>query len=107
MAVIDGVCEFCGQTLLEKSECNCIDAKIEKQKNEAYERASNKASELMSVWDGEYMNLVQAGIKQIIFNEIKSVSIEDDYGIKLKLAKASKGYIKIEKTETDKSSVVI
>lgn len=61
----------------------------------------------MSVWDGEYMKLVNFGIKQIIFNNMKSVCIEDDYGTKLKLAKATKGFIKIEKTETDKSSVVI
>lgn len=81
--------------------------KSKKKKNEAFNKASNEAGELMSIWTDDYMQLVNAGIKLIIFNEMKSVCIEDDYGIKLKLTKASKGYIKMDRIDTNKSSITI
>lgn len=33
MAVIDGVCEFCGQAFFDNTECDCLEAKVEKEKN--------------------------------------------------------------------------
>ena len=58
-------------------------------------------------WPEEYINVIDAAVNEIIFNYMKSAVFEDIYGVKLKLSTASKGYIKIEKPKTSKSSATI
>lgn len=37
MSIINGVCEFCGQTVFEGQDCDCIEAQIEKEKKRSFQ----------------------------------------------------------------------
>ncbi len=101
------VCEFCGQVLLLEQECSCVDAKIHRKKQNAYDEAVEEIQNLVPDWPDEYIHCIESAVNEIIFNFMKSAVFEDIYGVKLKLSTASKGYIKVEKTKTCKSSVTI
>lgn len=101
------VCKFCGQTILDGRECDCPVAMLQNEKNEAYTKATSEAKELIKEWNEDMFSIVRQSIQEIIFNDLKSVTIEDDYGIRLKLSKVAKGFIKLDRTETNKSSISI
>lgn len=101
------ICEFCGQVLLPKQVCECTDAKLQRQKTAAAEQAKAQVEELVPEWPEEYNDILTQGINNIIFNECKSITIEDNSGIKVKLQSQTKSFIKIDRTDTNKSSITI
>lgn len=77
------------------------------KKKRAVETAKQEIQELVPEWPEEYKDILFEGINNIIFTELKSLTIEDDYGIKVKLQSQSKSFIKIDRIDTNKSSVTI
>lgn len=101
------VCKFCGQVLMDKTECDCVEARIDRAKRDAISDAEDCIKEIASDWSEELQQLLFQGIEEIVMNGMKKITVEDDYGIKIALSSANKSYIKIDRTDTTKSSTTI
>lgn len=101
------VCEFCGQVLMDNQECDCADAAILRAKKRAIENATDCIKDTVSEWPEEWREILFQGAEEIVMNDMKKITIEDNYGIKITLSSANKSYIKIDRTDTSKLSTTI
>ena len=108
-------CEFCGQVLLDRDECNCIDAMQKKKIKERIELANNAMGELFIdnlpedaiPLNNEMRSIIEMAIIQIAHSNMRKLQIELPGGVKLKLSVSTKGTIKIERSVTEKSTAEI
>ncbi len=101
------VCEFCGQVLIENSECDCSEARLYKAKKEALSDAQDCINDIASEWSKKWRDILLQGAEEIVMNEMKKITVEDDYGVKISLSSANKSFIKIDRTDTSKLSTTI
>lgn len=75
--VIDGVCEFCGQTNLT-SECNCPEAQREKKNEQALEEAKHLIGNLFQDVNGDGKAMLESVAAGLIWGTYKKVKIDFD-----------------------------
>ena len=93
-------CEFCGQVSIGKDECDCWQARRAKRIADQISRAS------LAIAD-EHIDLMN-NIAELIANEkLNSASLTLVSGTKAKLTRGAKGAIKVERSETKKSSTEV
>lgn len=102
----NNVCKFCDQVLMPGEKCNCSESQQQEQKEIAFSNAVDEIKECAAGWGGQRVDTLIEGASMIIFDDdIKSFQIEDNFGVKIKLSSCAKGFIKIDKTTTSKSSI--
>lgn len=109
-------CKFCGQALIGIDECDCWEARREKRIADQISRASLAINDIFGedctkqgyipVAD-EQINLMN-NIAELIANEkLNAASLTLINGTKAKLTRGAKGAIKVERSETKKSSTEV
>lgn len=104
MSVINGVCEFCNQTVLDGTDCNCYQAKEEKKIKEKISCANDNVDELFNYDEecGTYdidiklIKLMKKANELIANGLARSISIKLDNILSIVIAD-SKNNIKITK----------
>ena len=100
-------CEFCGQVLMDNQKCDCADAEIQRAKERAIDNATDHIKHTCKEWSDDWLEILFQGVEEIVMNDMKKITIEDNYGIKMTLASANKSFIKINRTDTSKVSTTI
>lgn len=110
-----GACYYCGQyhqVEMEKDEipteellnkkatdkCDCFEAKLDQKKKEALEQIDTFFSEEFP----EMAELMAAAIKPIQTETVDKITVDTGAGVKGKISKTAKGYLKIERIDTRK-----
>lgn len=105
MSVINGVCEFCNQTVLDGAECNCYRAKEEKKIKEKISFANDNVDELFNLDEesGTYdidiklIKLMKKANELIANGVARSISIKINNTLSAVIAIDSKNTIKVTK----------
>lgn len=107
MAIINGICEFCGQVVL-KEECDCPQAKQEAKVIKKIAEA-NQIINLLFVEEAKELDfklsvreiaLLKSTVELLANGLIKSISIDFFGGVKAKLVLDAAGNIKITRTKS-------
>ena len=118
-----GVCRFCGQTSIKEvptewskdeideltaETCECTEAGIYSDKKEQKERANDRIELLFGEKSGaaireETKDFLHAAIDPICSHYIQSVTVDAGNGTKGKISVTSKGFVKVSRTDTQKS----
>lgn len=114
MSVKDGVCEFCGQVVLDGKACSCYEAtKQRKIKNKIIE-ANNSVDELFRACDtGEYEIPIQIidllkKANELVANElIKSINIKINGLLSASIATDTKGAIKVNRKKVYSDTIQV
>ena len=104
MAVINGTCEYCGQTNLT-DECDCSNAKIERKKAETFENAEREIKKLFP--DSLAVDFLTEIAEMLIDGEIRSVKIDFDGFTSASLKLDTKDNIQIERSYKTKSKAEV
>lgn len=116
MSVINGICEFCNQTVLDGTDCNCYQAKAEKKIKEKISFANDNINELFNYDEesGTYdidiklIKLMKKANELIANGLARSISIKLDNTLSAVIAMDSKKTIKVTKKKiyTDTMEIV-
>jgi len=98
----DGVCEFCGQAVLEGSLCNCDQARKEQETLRIIREAHANIDDLFGAGEaaGEFNGdagavlLLKDAVELIANNKIKSVTVRITGAVSATVSTDSKGNIK-------------
>lgn len=104
MSVINGVCEFCNQTVLDGTDCNCYQAKEEKKIWKKISCANDNVDKLFNFdeessaydIDIKLIKLMKKANKLIANGLVRSITIKLDNNLSVVIAD-SKSNIKITK----------
>ena len=120
-----GACKFCGQMAslqipedwssemadeLATELCNCLEAYVYTSKKNKKEKAAKAIEEQFGQdeegkqTDEKVKSLLITLSDAIVENQIKSGTVDIGDGIKAKISVTAKGFIKVEKTKTEKTS---
>lgn len=114
MSVKNGVCEFCGQVVLDGEVCSCYEAKKERKIQNKIIEANNSVDELFRSYDtGEYEIPVQIidllkKANELIANEfIKSINLKISPLLTASIATDTKGAIKVNRKKVYSDTIQI
>lgn len=114
----EGVCRYCGQVRMVTLEasasqedadtlatkgCNCPDAKIQRDRDQRYEKASRNIEKIFTD-NLEISEILKMAAKKIVNDEIDGVTVKCGR-MTAKAAATSKGTIKINRTEKAERSL--
>lgn len=114
----EGVCRYCGQVRMVALEasasqedvdtlatkgCNCPDAKIQRDRDQRYEKASQNIEKIFTD-NLEISEILKIATKKIVNDEIDGVTVKRGR-MTAKAAATSKGTIKINRTEKAERSL--
>lgn len=114
MSVKDGVCEFCGQVVLDGKACSCYEATKERKVKNKIVEANNSVDELFRACDtGEYEIPVQIidllkKANELIANElIKSIKLNINSLLSTSIATDTKGTIKVNRKKVYSDTIQV
>lgn len=84
--------------------CRCRNSRA---KQCALDNAERCIRETVGEWQEEWKEILISAAEEIVMNDMKKITIEDNYGVKITMSSANKSYIKIDRTETSKLSTTI
>ena len=105
------VCKYCGQVGL--GPCDCDDAKRERVRREYLERANKEIENLLKADDGvsladeETIDLLKSVAEFVSYRCLQNVKFTLTNGITVSVKRVAAGAIKVERSESKKSSVAI
>ncbi len=109
-------CEFCGQVFIGEEECDCWQARRAKRIADQISRASLAINDIFgtdctkqgySPVEDEHIDLMNSIAKLIANEKLNAASLTLINGTKAKLTRGAKGAIKVERSETKKSSTEV
>ena len=112
----DGVCDFCGQVILDGGNCDCPEAERQIKIENQIERAAISIQEIFGdkCKENDYEPVQQDNIDimydaatQIANHKMHAVSFVLSSGTRAKLTRGAKGVIKVERSETKKMALEV
>lgn len=105
MSVINGVCEFCNQAVIEGAECTCYEAKRERKIKEKISFANENVDELFNFDEdnGTYdidiklIKIMKKANELIANGLLRAITIKINSSLSVVIAIDSKGTIKVTK----------
>lgn len=99
-------CMFCGQTILPGEECKCTEAKIDRAKKKQFKDAILKIEIMFNDLEPstELLRLLNECVEAVLNGIVKKQTIIISESIKLDISISSDGNLKINRTDTIKSS---
>lgn len=112
----EGVCRYCGQVrmvtleasasqedvdMLATKECDCPSAKIQRDRDQRYEKASRNIEKIFKD-SQETAEILKMAAKKIVNDEIDSVAVKCGR-MTGKASATSKGTIKVSRTDKDET----
>lgn len=108
-----GTCKFCGQTVhlqmiteqpeevldeLASEKCDCVEAKEERERKKAEEKALENVKKLFGEYDAGAV--LMAAVHPVAIAAINSVTVDVDDGVKGKVFQDKNGKVKVRKVIT-------
>lgn len=112
----EAVCQYCGQISMPGEECNCPEAKRERRIKDQILRAKNTIREVFGQAcqdegykpvSAENIEIMDAAAVQIANYKMHAVSLVLSSGTRAKLTRGAKGVIKVERSETKKTTLEV
>ena len=109
-------CEYCGQVIIGKDECDCWKARRAKRIAEQIDRAELAIREMFgeesakqgyAPVEDEHIELMNDIASLIAHEKLAQVTLTLPSGIKAKLTRGAKSAIKVERSETKKASTEV
>lgn len=114
MSVKDGVCEFCGQVVLDGKACSCYEAKKQRKIKNKIIEANNSVDELFRACEpGEYeipvqiIDLLKKANELIANGLIKSIKLNINGLLSISIATDTKGAIKVNRKKIYSDTIYV
>ena len=105
--MVQNVCEFCGQILLDGRECDCTDAVIHKKRLKAVDKAVDYIERMGVDFSDEELELLKQAAEHIIFQRCEKVVVENLSKEKITLQSSKNARIKIQHSKAEKNTTEI
>lgn len=108
MSVKDGVCEFCGQVVLDGKACSCYEATKERKIKDKIIEANNSVDELfMACEPGEYEIPVQIIDLLKKANKLVAIKLNINGLLSTSIATDTKGAIKVNRKKVYSDTIQV
>ena len=105
---MSNVCKFCGQIRIDNSRCNCREAEAEARRESYLERAREEIDKLLSEdVDEGIVSRVKEIAEYVSYGKLNTAKFSTANGVTVTVKKVADGAIKIERSESIKSSSIV